>query len=329
MNPYPKPTRRQIDQRLDRVEVQFGKCIDNNNTAHLARIDLLKDYVDEQIDLLSDHVHRLVISSGLVAGNAPNDFLVRDRVMAQTRPTAETLAGINTPAIQDIPTRLELSRRITQVKVELGGVADNLNERITKLEATTLKVSASPFIPQSPDVPFGAPNPDDFVTRNKEVPTRSVVTNIELNEHGHVLAGKPPSTISLFGLGCFRLASGETSNFKIDCDLLTDADWAALAYLAAQILPPFRSVYGVETGGDPFAYALSLHAQAGAKYVVIADDVLTTGSSIEARLQELRDTAISINRPIFDDVVGIVAFARGPLPRWVRAVFTLDPRINQ
>jgi hypothetical protein len=106
--------------------------------------------------------------------------------------------------------------------------------------------------------------------------------------------------------------AGIPLDWKIECDDLTAESWAALALMASRILPSFGSVEGVPRGGLAFADALRPYATGG--LVLIADDVGTTGKSME----DMRAGR---------DAIGIVAFARGPLPRWIGAVFRIDERL--
>lgn len=121
--------------------------------------------------------------------------------------------------------------------------------------------------------------------------------------------------MSLFNLGTFVLSSGQTSTFKIDCDALTDADWAALARSAAGSLPPFSSVVSVPTGGDRFAKALEAYAgdDYGQNRTLIVDDVLTTGASMERAREATTGRSL-----------GVVAFARNKPPPWILAVFKME-----
>lgn len=124
----------------------------------------------------------------------------------------------------------------------------------------------------------------------------------------------------LFTLGDLVLASGRRSYRKVEADALTAADWATLAAVAGPALS-FKHVVGVARGGLPFADALRPYARPDAVGVLVADDVLTTGGSMERIRQELIDGAGW--QP--HSVQGVVAFARCPVPPWVRAVFTLSP----
>ncbi len=114
---------------------------------------------------------------------------------------------------------------------------------------------------------------------------------------------------ALFQQGDFTLSSGARSPWKIECDALTQSDWATLAWMAQEQGPAFGRVVGVPRGGLPFAEALEPYTADGPTLVV--DDVLTTGASI---LRVMAD---------HPDSVGLVAFARGPLPKGVRALWVL------
>jgi hypothetical protein len=116
----------------------------------------------------------------------------------------------------------------------------------------------------------------------------------------------------LFQLGDFTLRSGIDSRWRIECDALTPDDWAALARIASEILEPFGVVEGVPRGGIPFADALRKYATPDCPTLLIAEDVVTSGGSME-RHKGARAA------------IGVTVFARGPCPRWVTPVFTLTP----
>lgn len=155
---------------------------------------------------------------------------------------------------------------------------------------------------------------------------------------------------ALFQGGCFTLHSGQESDWIIDCNSLTDEDWQTLAHMAYRLLQKtwarFGIVEGVPTGGlkfaeamRPFASCACGHSRAaheghtvvdgfpeethcsrgcgckafrGEETILIVDDVLTTGKS----MKEQRGKRI--------DAVGIVVFARGPCPAWIRPLFTCN-----
>lgn len=118
--------------------------------------------------------------------------------------------------------------------------------------------------------------------------------------------------MGLFNEGKFTLHSGEISDFKIDCDFLTDEDIKTLAGLIAKRIGYFTAVEGVPTGGTRLALALekSVVHDHHADRLLIVDDVLTSGGSMEQHRAGREAT-------------GVVLFARGECPRWVFPVFTL------
>jgi hypothetical protein len=118
----------------------------------------------------------------------------------------------------------------------------------------------------------------------------------------------------LFNLGDFKLHSGGVSRWKIDCDALTADDWAALALMLAERLPPFGWPLGVPRGGLPLARALERYATPGHAAALIVDDVCSTGASMEAFRRQIR-------KPNF----GAVVFSRGPTPDWVTPLFRMTP----
>ena len=109
------------------------------------------------------------------------------------------------------------------------------------------------------------------------------------------------------------LNSGEISGFKIECDALTEKDWECLAYLASEKVK-FKDVISVPSGGDIFAKYLSQYKVDDESLpVLICDDVLTSGGSMERKRKE-----------IDEDTIGVVAFARGECPDWVVSILKLN-----
>lgn len=121
---------------------------------------------------------------------------------------------------------------------------------------------------------------------------------------------------SLFELGAFILPSGRTTHFKIECDVLQEADWAALARLAAAILPPYGRVEGVPRGAIAFARALEEYVTPSSSQLLIADDVWVTGISMERHRAER-------------EAIGVVVFARNAVAEWVTPLIFLNSKAEE
>jgi orotate phosphoribosyltransferase len=133
--------------------------------------------------------------------------------------------------------------------------------------------------------------------------------------------GKQTVVRSLFVRQDFILHSGQNSDFKIECDALTDNDWECLAYLISKQVS-FDSVRGVPNGGNKLAKALQKYStNTWTQSILIVDDVLTTGRSME----EMKSNLIANNPKHYEEVwfKGFVVFARGECPKWVKAVFKI------
>ena len=114
---------------------------------------------------------------------------------------------------------------------------------------------------------------------------------------------------ALFESGEFVLHSGERSNFRIECDALTDADLTTLAQMLVARLPAFGAVEGVPRGGLRLAAALVPFVTRGP--LLIVDDVYTTGTSVRAHRGDR-------------EAIGAVLFSRNPVTEdWIYPLFTL------
>lgn len=131
--------------------------------------------------------------------------------------------------------------------------------------------------------------------------------------------------MNLFQSGNFVLSSGSRSDFRIDCDALTDEDIKTLALVFRKRLA--RSWHGatakiicpVPSGGNRLASALAEYRKNGQYIqirpdapVLIVEDVLTTGRGMEC--ERLKHT---------EPVRGVVIFAREQCPSWVTPIFQM------
>jgi len=113
---------------------------------------------------------------------------------------------------------------------------------------------------------------------------------------------------NLFVDGDFVAHSGKTLSWKVECDALTVEDLETFAKIISSKVK-FSSVVGVPTGGNVIADALQKYCSSGP--VLIVDDVLTTGSSMETFREK-------IDAPC----IGVVLFARTDCPDWIKPVFS-------
>lgn len=123
--------------------------------------------------------------------------------------------------------------------------------------------------------------------------------------------------MDLIQLGNFILNSGTKSNIKIDCDALSDNTIEALAVAIYQMTGKFHSVEGIPRGGLRLAEALKKYLNLNSALHSIVDDVLTTGGSMQRALTAYGKTENYLV------TTGVVIFARGLCPNWIRAVFQM------
>lgn len=130
---------------------------------------------------------------------------------------------------------------------------------------------------------------------------------------------------SLFEKKTFTSHSGLPLTWKMECDALTEEDWSCLAFLISEQFK-FYKVIGIPRGGLALARHLEKYTDPQADYLLLVDDVLTTGGSMTDMLlhnQEVKDAK--------EKVIGVVVFDRrddtmlrqkgiGP-PNWVFSMF--------
>lgn len=117
--------------------------------------------------------------------------------------------------------------------------------------------------------------------------------------------------------GWFRSHSGLQLPFKIDADALSDEDISELAKIIRGKFA-FGHVEGVPRGGLRLAEALLPYCEPGYPLMIV-DDVLTTGASMERALAEAHEQTAGVGRTI-----GVVIFARGPCAPWIWPLFTVS-----
>ena len=118
--------------------------------------------------------------------------------------------------------------------------------------------------------------------------------------------------MTLFKHGDTILHSGAPAKFEICCDALTTADLDCLARSITRKIH-FRQVLGVPKGGLRLAEALLPFCDVATDTMLLVDDVLTTGNSMELFKLEVAP----------EHVQGVVIFARGKCPFWVTPIFQM------
>lgn len=121
----------------------------------------------------------------------------------------------------------------------------------------------------------------------------------------------------------WEMHSGAQSDFKIECDALTDEDLETLAHLISSKFTFFRIV-GVPRGGTRLAEKLKPYTTEKGGKLLIVDDVLTTGTSMEQAKHSHHRNLIAT-----DQIVGVVVFARGKCPDWVHPIFDMSEWLNE
>lgn len=119
----------------------------------------------------------------------------------------------------------------------------------------------------------------------------------------------------LFKLKDFIMHSGGQGKYKIECDALTEEDWNTIAYIISEKID-FKHARGVPTGGLHLERALHRYRNPNSNTLLIVDDVLTTGKSMEDFKYVLENTYKFYIR-------GVVLFARKECPGWITPIFQM------
>jgi len=114
----------------------------------------------------------------------------------------------------------------------------------------------------------------------------------------------------------FKSHSGLNLQWKINCDSLTDNDLNTLAYIVSEKYT-FYDVIGIPTGGNRLSKALLKYADKRTNTLLLVDDVLTTGNSMEEFRKEL-----SLKH---GHIQGVVIFSRTKEQfDWIDPIFKLN-----
>ena len=87
--------------------------------------------------------------------------------------------------------------------------------------------------------------------------------------------------LNLFKDGAFISHSGCYLEYKLECDALSDEDITTLAKIIRKRVPKFNRVVGIPGGGLRLQEALKPDEDETSDWVLVVDDVLTTGKSME------------------------------------------------
>jgi hypoxanthine phosphoribosyltransferase len=128
--------------------------------------------------------------------------------------------------------------------------------------------------------------------------------------------------MSLFQKKEFESHSKKNLTWKIECDDLTDSDIETFAYIISKSVT-FGKVVGIPRGGLRLAKALEKYTSAGCQDILIVDDVLTTGNSMEKMAE-------SLYKETGRDSFGVVIFSRTDVyPNWIHPIFVYQSEFPQ
>ncbi len=135
--------------------------------------------------------------------------------------------------------------------------------------------------------------------------------------------------MTLFKWGAFKSHSGIPLNWKIEANALTKGDIECLARIISRHAGEFNYVVGIPSGGVRLADELTKYqspSSSDRKTILLVDDVLTTGASMQQEKKVLEGIARQHNTAYI--ILGYVIFARGKCPDWVTPMFQLNPELE-
>jgi len=130
----------------------------------------------------------------------------------------------------------------------------------------------------------------------------------------------------MFKNGEFTSHAGKKLSWKIECDSLDRNDITTICELIASKFA-FKEAYCPVTNShfvnDMTRFLNHYHATKNCSQILIVDDVLTTGKSMEERRQNLIRQNV-----LYSHIKGVVLFSRGECPRWITPIFTLNKKFK-
>lgn len=127
--------------------------------------------------------------------------------------------------------------------------------------------------------------------------------------------------MNLFEKKTFTMHSGDVGHWKIECDALTEADIETLAFMISERFE-FAAVHGIPTGAIRIEKALEKYLIPKSNNLLIVDDVLTTGASMEAA-KKVRVFCAPLIPSKNYNIIGVVLFARTRPADWIYPMFQL------
>ena len=118
--------------------------------------------------------------------------------------------------------------------------------------------------------------------------------------------------MNLFVKEDFISHAGNPLTWKIECDALSNDDWACIAHMIVESESRrFSKVIGIPRGGKKLEEALQPYVSFRIYPVLVVDDVWTTGSSFAefTQIQKLKQELDECGW------FGWTAFARNPMPK--------------
>lgn len=117
-----------------------------------------------------------------------------------------------------------------------------------------------------------------------------------------------------------RLYSGALSYWKVGCDALTDEELNWFAKMISVVVEPFGVVEYVPTGARRIGEKVEKYALTGHPTVLIVDDVLTTGNSMESFRRDVQILYPNAK------IIGATMFNRSGIHiDWINSIWYMNP----